>query len=461
MVTITIGCEMAECMDWEKLLCSGRLGVEPSAPKRNSDFRSEFQRDYDRIVFSDSFRRLQGKTQVHPLPENEHVHNRLTHSLEVSCVGRSLGEAVGARLHKAGLLPESVDFHEIGALVQAACIMHDIGNPPFGHRGGEPAIREWYEEALASGKLVGLNEKQKADLLNFEGNAQGFRIAAQLELNRFKYGMRLTYATLATFCKYPWGVDETYKDKESQKFAVFQADMPLFRKVAEKVGLLSRGTDKWCRHPLTYLVEASDDICYLLMDFEDGIELGLVKLQEFEDAMLPILAQSDVADYASGHFYSYKEKLSFLRGKIMDRIVAAVIEAFFANYDAIMSGSFLGKDLSSVCSPDVRKCLEFTKYEIGFKKLYGNERRVGIDNIAMKRIKTIRDECSRDIFGNGHLPQETKGKWGQVLQKVMGERVTFTGASTYESLMLMNDFISGLTDRRVGLLAEELGNIVV
>jgi len=186
-------------MEWSRLLSAKRF--RDGAPRPAEDGRSEFQKDYDRVVFSRAFRRLQGKTQVHPLPENDHVHTRLTHTLEVASVGRSLGTRAGLKIAKAGNLPDGMTPQDVGAILQAACLAHDIGNPPFGHA-GEYAIRGWFQQN--PGYLGGLSDVQKLDLQNFEGNAQGLRILTQLEGHLFDGGLRPTFATLGAFIKYPW-----------------------------------------------------------------------------------------------------------------------------------------------------------------------------------------------------------------------------------------------------------------
>src|SRR5699024_8135368 len=192
-------------MNWRRLLDPTRLHDTRDAPPEEPG-RSPFHKDHDRIVFSGSFRRLGRKTQVHPLTENDHIHTRLTRSLEVGCVGRSLGMSVGEALRDR--LPNGISPADLGVIVQAACLAHDIGNPPFGHA-GEYAIRDWFKRAKVdgSGLLDGLSERERADLLTYEGNAQGFRVVTQIEYNQFRGGMRLTAATLGTLLKYPWTVE--------------------------------------------------------------------------------------------------------------------------------------------------------------------------------------------------------------------------------------------------------------
>ncbi|MFW6346487.1 MAG: dGTP triphosphohydrolase, partial [Halomonas sp.] len=247
-------------MSWERLLDPGRLHDrrdERPGGGRDEIGRSPFHKDHDRIVFAGSFRRLGRKTQVHPLTDNDHIHTRLTHSLEVGCVGRSLGMIVGERL--SGRLPGWITPADLGVIVQAACLGHDIGNPPFGHA-GEYAIRDWFKRAEVDGKglLDGLSPLEREDLLTYEGNAQGFRVVTQIEYNQFRGGMRLTTATLGTLLKYPWTVEH---GGAAGKFGCYQSERELLVEVVERLGLLPRGEGRWCRHPLAWLVEAADDIC--------------------------------------------------------------------------------------------------------------------------------------------------------------------------------------------------------
>lgn len=269
-------------MKWDRLLSADRLGK--SETKVMAEGRSSFHQDYDRVVFSSAFRRLQDKTQVFPLAKSDYVRTRLTHSLEASCVGRSLGMQVGLRLTKANKLPKQVDASGVGMIVSTACPAHDIGNPPFGHA-GEQAICEWFE---GNGKkfLDPLTNAEKADFLKFEGNAQGFRILTRLQHPDDEGGLQLTHATLAAFSKYPTpsveaGSKNAQRNVGAKKHGFFDADRTLFRRVAEGVGLEPKvQVEGWCRHPLAYLVEAADDICYSTIDLEDGIRRGHVSFRE-------------------------------------------------------------------------------------------------------------------------------------------------------------------------------------
>ncbi len=270
-------------MNWEQLLSRKLLCDEKPVKQNLNDGRSPFQRDFDRIVFSSAFRRLQDKTQVFPLPESDFVHTRLTHSFEVSCVGRSLGTLIGSKIiqrHKE--LKEQYSHFHLGEIVAAACLAHDIGNPPFGHS-GEDAISEYFKNGDGKQFKEKLTELQWNDLTKFEGNAQGFRLLTKLQNPKIKGGLRLTCATLAAFTKYPkesFTIDNTNADGKSKlykKFGFFQPEKELFSEVAGEVGLNKKLNKQkylwWERHPLAFLVEAADDICYRIMDLEDGYHL--------------------------------------------------------------------------------------------------------------------------------------------------------------------------------------------
>ena len=264
-------------MNWNQLL-SDKRGKDQKKSNLEGT-RSAFEQDYDRVIFSHPFRRLQDKTQVHPLPENDFVHTRLTHSLEVSSVGRSLGKKVGkAILERNSELAKNFDLHDFGGIVAAASLAHDIGNPPFGHS-GEDAISEFFSSGQGMRYKSLVNDLEWTDLTNFEGNAQGFRI-----LNKDRYqGLRLTHATLAAFSKYPRQsiIEKCDPNRRSQKkYGFFQSERHIFASIAETVGLIPFEDYSWSRHPLAFLVEAADDICYNLIDLEDGCRLGLVTYEE-------------------------------------------------------------------------------------------------------------------------------------------------------------------------------------
>ncbi len=258
-------------MQWPRLICDKRFGLEDYHDPRRSAVRTDFRRDYDRLVFSSPFRRLQNKTQVFPLPGSIFVHNRLTHSMEVACVGKSMADeiAIGLRERYAG--EDWVDaFNHIGDIVAAACLAHDLGNPPFGHS-GEKAIATFFSEGDGRSLQPMLSEAEWTDLTHFEGNANAFRVLTHQFKGRRRGGFAMTYSTLASIVKYPY---ESRLAGKKGKFGFFTSEADDFDKVASELGLISRpgpaGERRYCRHPLVYIVEAADDICYEVMDIEDA-----------------------------------------------------------------------------------------------------------------------------------------------------------------------------------------------
>ncbi|MGE5385263.1 MAG: dGTP triphosphohydrolase [Betaproteobacteria bacterium] len=319
---------------WQKLLSAERLGAgaAPFAPERTA-----FQQDYDRIVFTSAFRRLKDKTQVFPLSKSDYVRTRLTHSLEASCVGRSLGALIGREIiARHGLEVESADF---GAIVAAACLAHDIGNPPFGHA-GEDAIREWFKN---SGLLErhAMTPAERADFERYEGNAQGFRIVTRLQ-SPANPGLQLTAAVLATFTKYPRpsSLEVELDGKSGKKFGYFQHDAEAFRRVAAATRLVERVPGQaWRRHPLALLVEVADDTCYLIVDLEDAARLGFVSYDDAEQ-LLADLAGNSVSSGRLGRLGDPKERLEYLRAKAIGRLLESAAAVFLENEAKILDGSF-------------------------------------------------------------------------------------------------------------------------
>lgn len=279
-------------MDWNKLITTKRFGLEDFHDAKKQD-RTEFQRDFDRLIFSAPFRRLQNKTQVFPLPGSIFVHNRLTHSLEVSCVGRSLGNSI-AKMLKEKHGPSITDnIQEIGAIVSAGCLAHDMGNPPFGHS-GETAIASYFSEGDGQTlkERYGLSDSQWNDIIHFEGNANAFRLLTHQFNGRRKGGFVLTYSTIASIVKYPYKSD--YVSEKKKKFGFFQSETADFKKLADDLGMIQLDEDKYARHPLVYLVEAADDICYEIMDIEDAHKLRLLSNDEAKNLLLNYFSEDQV-----------------------------------------------------------------------------------------------------------------------------------------------------------------------
>lgn len=331
-------------MNWEQLLSLKRFGDTEKRHRAHQDeTRLGFEVDFDRIIFSEAFRSLQDKTQVIPLSETDFVHTRLTHSLEVSVVGRTLGRKVGkAILEKHPHLADlGFTFNDFGAIVAAASVMHDIGNPPFGHS-GEKAIGEYFKTGAGLQFKDELSDKEYQDLIDFEGNANGFKILTESS-EGIAGGLRLSYATLGTFIKYP---KESLPKKPSahivdKKYGVFQSDIPAFQDLVSELGLQkkSAGHISYYRHPLAYLVEAADDICYTIIDFEDGINLGLIE-EEFALEYMIKLVKDKINSKKYHKLAHKKDRVSYLRALAIAVLIDEAVDIFLQNEDAILSGSF-------------------------------------------------------------------------------------------------------------------------
>ncbi|MFN7145024.1 MAG: dGTP triphosphohydrolase [Myxococcota bacterium] len=324
-------------MAWPRLLTSARLGRADAGGKTG---HTSFERDFDRVLFSRPFRRLQDKTQVFPMPANDHVHNRMTHSLEVASVGRSLGKRAGYDvIRRHGL--DGFHAADLGDIVAAACLMHDLGNPPFGHA-GEDAIGAWFRDADAAGLLADLAPQERLDLCHFEGNAQTLRIVARLENHPGQGGMQLTCATLAAVAKYPQPSTErrTRPGVAHKKFNYFGAEGALFAEVAEAVGLVAVAPGVWRRHPLAWLVEAADDLCFHILDAEDGYLLGLFGFEEIEALFVPLAG-------AVAPMRDERAAVGWLRAKAIGKLVDECVDAFAAHEERLL-GEGLDKPLAAM-----------------------------------------------------------------------------------------------------------------
>jgi dGTPase len=333
-------------MNWEQLLSLKRFGdTHKRLRKEQNETRLGFEVDYDRVIFSAAFRSLQDKTQVIPLSKTDFVHTRLTHSLEVSVVGRSLGRIAGEKLlQKHAYLKEThgYKFGDFGAIVAAAALAHDIGNPPFGHS-GEKAIGEFFAHGEGKRYQSLLSKKEYQDIIDFEGNANGFKLLTESR-EGVSGGLRLSYATLGAFMKYP---KESLPKKPTshisdKKFGFFQSQKEFFKEVADELGLIptGRGTDiAYSRHPLTYLVEAADDICYTIIDFEDGINLGLIS-EEYALEYLIKLVKDTINTKKYNSLTIMADRLSYLRALAINTLISDAVSIFIENEETILNGRF-------------------------------------------------------------------------------------------------------------------------
>ena len=325
-------------MNWQQLISNKRFGLEHLHELRKDD-RTEFQRDYDRLVFSAPFRRLQNKTQVFPLPGSIFVHNRLTHSLEVSCVGRSLGNEVSQRLLKKH--PELANTHlsEIGAIVSAACLAHDLGNPPFGHS-GEKAIGTYFSEGKGQILKDMLTPEEWNDIIHFEGNANAFRLLTHQFKGRRQGGFVMTYSTLASIVKYPYS---SVLAGKKQKFGFFITEEEYFKKIADELGIIRLSKDgepvRYARYPLVYLVEAADDICYQMMDIEDAHKLKILTTEETKQLYRGFLSKERLerTDMICSMVTDTNEQIAYLRSTAIGILVKECTRVFVENEESILT----------------------------------------------------------------------------------------------------------------------------
>ncbi len=430
-------------MLWENLLSLKKYGDTSLRLRKNEDeTRLSFDMDYDRVVFSSAFRSLQDKTQVIPLSKTSFVHTRLTHSIEVSVVGRSLGRAVGKHVltkypHLRELGYQTNDF---GAIIAAAAVAHDIGNPPFGHS-GEKAIGEFFQFKKGTAIKHLLTEAEYADLCSFEGNANGFRILNETRLG-VEGGLRLTYATLGAFTKYPkesLPVRPTDRIAD-KKYGFFQGDKKFFKEVAETLGLKSNSVNgelRYARHPLAFLVEAADDICYTIIVFEDGINLGLIS----EDVALEYLG-GIISDKINTHKYSKlqtkEERIAYLRAVAIGALIQDATDIFLQNEDVILAGEFH------------QSLLYDSKYRHQITDVIdcSVERIYQSDEVVEKEVSGyVVLQHLLDIFFTAIINQENgrETSFDKLLLKKLPEKYRKNG-SLYDKVMGITCYITSLTD---------------
>lgn len=442
-------------MTWEQLLSLKRQGDKGKRLRiEQDDTRLGFEVDYDRIIFSSAFRSLQDKTQVIPLSKTDFVHTRLTHSLEVSVVGRSIGRLVGKKIiEKYPHLREVHGYHmnDFGAIVAAAALAHDIGNPPFGHS-GEKAIGEYFSIGKGQQYKDQLTEKQWQDLIDFEGNANGFSVLTSSRPG-IEGSLRLSYATLGAFTKYP---KESLPKKPTQniadkKYGFFQSDKDFFKEVADELGMISNKTGNdigYERHPLAFLVEAADDICYTIIDFEDGINLGLVS----EDFALEYLIKlvKDTIDTAKYQTLTTKEdRISYLRALAIGNLINDAVKVFIDNEQSILKGEFhfalTDKSKYKAQMDDIIK--------LSVKNIYQSREVIEKELSGYQIINNLLDKFIT-AYNNNHEGKATN--YDKLLLKILPEKHHLEKESLYERLLHICHFISMLTDGK----AVQLNQIV-
>ncbi|WP_034886260.1 dGTP triphosphohydrolase [Gillisia sp. JM1] len=433
-------------MNWEQLLSLKRYGdTNKRLRKEQNETRLGFEVDYDRIIFSSAFRSLQDKTQVIPLSKTDFIHTRLTHSLEVSVVGRSLGRLAGQKiLEKHPQLKEThaYQMNDFGAIVAAACLAHDIGNPPFGHS-GEKAIGEYF--SLGNGKRYKeqLTEKEYQDLMKFEGNANGFKILTE---NRpgIEGGLRLSYATLGAFIKYPKESlpHKPTKNIGDKKFGVFQTEQKIFEEIAEELGLktVRKGEfTAYSRHPLAFLVEAADDICYTIIDFEDGINLGLID-EEYALEYLIKLVKNSINTSKYNSLTNTADRLSYLRALAINTLITEAVAIFLKNEETILNGEFheslFDKSSYEAQIKDIIK--------ISVERIYQSEDVINKEIAGYKMLSYL-----LDTYTGAFLPESIAlddSNYNNLVRKSVPKLKIQEGQSVYETLLQLCTYTASLTD---------------
>ena len=450
---------------WAKLFSAQRLGSDKKAPAQDSA-RSSFHKDYDRLVFSHSFRQLNQKTQVHPLTNQLGIHTRLTHSLEVSSIGRSLGVMAAEKLHDKldNGMPANVSPADVGVIMQAACLAHDIGNPPFGHA-GEYAIRDWFMHPDRQQVLQNLNSNEQLDLLTYEGNAQGYRILTRNEHHPDAGGMRLTCATLGAFMKYPWlathsnATDQGNPNTNMQKFGCFYSEAAQLEQLAETLSLpYSKQHDGFARHPLAYLLEAADDICYALIDLEDGINLNMLTYTEVAEIFYELIGERpDTLTLPTQ--VSVRQQLASLRARAMMRLVNAVTDAFVVNSDAMLEGTLNGS-LFAHCDATVQSGITQAK-QLAREKIFNHPSKVRMELMANQCLQRLLDAFMPLAWTNEASASMTQMSFEQqrlsrLLQPYLDEHRRVLSDNTYHNMLNVLDFITGMNDHEAYRLAQEL-----
>lgn len=440
-------------MNWQNCISDQRTGS--SSQKVDQGYRHNYQRDFDRLIFSSAFRRLQGKTQVFPLPGNTFVHNRLTHSLETSSVGRSLGEIVGNHIaaNVKGLNEGDKEFYkyQLKSVIAAACLAHDVGNPAFGHS-GEAAISNYFEkfanEIIEGKKLKDhCTSEEWEDLINFEGNANAIRILSRQYEGKSKGGLRLTYTTLASLLKYPCASNETNRSfKHRKKYGFFRSDQKIYEEITTKTNMVKdpNAENSFYRHPFVYLTEAADDICYMVIDMEDAHRINLLHRSQVQESLLAIIGEvkgevegDNLRDYCQ-NITDDNEAVSFLRAMTINTLVHRAAEIFIANMDDILAGTFTSTliDIISDDCPSIDKVIK-----ISVDKIYNHESVVEIEIAGYNVMSELLQM---------YIPTVLKSERGTFEKKVLrlmpNQYKINPTQSSYEKIMLVIDHISGMTD---------------
>ncbi|MBQ8761205.1 MAG: deoxyguanosinetriphosphate triphosphohydrolase [Bacteroidales bacterium] len=423
-------------MNWNSLLSAEREYRE----YKKTDIRNAFQRDYDRIIFSNIFRRLQNKTQVFPLPGSRMVHNRLTHSLEVASVGRSIARIVSKNLCEKFGKEFLNEIYDIDTIVSSACLAHDLGNPPFGHS-GEETISSYFIDGPGKDLKEMMLEEQWSDLISFEGNANAFRQLTHQFTGRRQGGMSLTYATLATLIKYPY--PSSYNSKK-KKYNIFYSEIDTFKKVMDGCGINCLDEEKcvYSRHPLSYMMEAADDICYLILDMEDAHKRGIVPTQKIDKFFTSFFKSEEKwfferKDFIYDTVTDDNERMAFLRATVINKLVDCVANVFIDNYDDIMNGRF-EKSLVSYLPTYEKNALEKCR-EFSLKNIYRHQSVIKVELTGFNIIGELIDEFVQAVLH----PEKVYNK---KLISLIPEQFKSDKKDTYSQIQVALDYISNMTD---------------
>jgi dGTPase len=439
-------------VNWNQCFSSDRYGIDQPAPVQ----RTEYERDWDRLIFSSAFRRLQNKTQVFPLPEESFVHNRLTHSLEVASVGRSLGSMVGIEI---SYFPEvktdalAVEFfrEHLKTVIATACLAHDLGNPAFGHS-GEAAISRFFVLQQDNPEIRSrFSAKEWADLIAFEGNANALRILTRSFKGRQAGGFRLTYSTLAAMLKYPCAAWESMGKKgpkHRKKYGFFQAEKQVITQIASKLGMQAEdGSESvFHRHPFVYLVEAADDICYNIVDLEDAHRLRILSTEEVKSLLLELLALNPQEDLTKIHStcknleIDANEAVSYLRAKSINFLTRRCAEEFLRNSSAILDGKFEGDLIGEIS--EARQILEKIK-DLSYRRIYNHSSVVRIELAGYRIMSGLVEDLVRAALS----PSTERSEMHKKTVLLIKEQYRFDEKdSDYEKVLSIFDFVSGMTD---------------
>ena len=427
-------------MKWQQLISNKRLGQEHRHAERHDD-RSEFKRDYDRLIYSAPFRRLQNKTQVFPLPGSIFVHNRLTHSLEVSSLGQSLGNDVCKQLKDIHPELGNTLFEEIGTIVSAACLAHDMGNPPFGHS-GEKAIQTFFTEGKGKAIKESVSSEFWDDITHFEGNANAFRLLTHRFLGRRLGGFVMTYSMLASIVKYPFASSLA---GGHGKFGFFQTEANDYKKIADELGFICKSDNgeplKYARHPLVYLVEAADDICYEIMDIEDSHKLKILSFQETLDLLMGFFDDTTMASIQKrmeeDGVSDSNEKVVYLRACVIGKLENECVKTFIEHEEEILNGTFNGSLIDNI-SPIQREAYKVCE-KVSYEKIYHSKPVLDIELSGYKIMETL-----MDVFIGAAINPDRF--YSQQLIRRVSSQYDIHSDNLETRIMAVIDYISGMTD---------------